>query len=272
MKTHYKINSNNITSRFIRHRGNHPLFLLLVLLFAFSSQADAGLKIYYIRHAQAGHNVKKAWKEKGGLKSEWPAYVGNPNMFTPKGERQVITATEKLKAYQFDFMASSPIWRARNTILPYLKLTQRKAEVWPELREGPGMVTILSKDIPDLQDEILNQGKPILLPEKEQTFFMLRNDAKNNYSVWPKGSDQNLKVAYMKHATVNAIEVIEKRFGGTDKSILLAGHNSAGVSLLKLLIQENPKVKRGLDNVGLWMVEQQEDGSYQLKMFNGEAY
>ena len=57
--------------------------------------------------------------------------------------------------------------------------------------------------------------------------------------------------------------MIEKRFGGSDSSILLAGHNSAGVSLMKLLIQDEPAeiARRGLDNTGMWMVEQQEDGS-----------
>ncbi|MDP4644519.1 MAG: histidine phosphatase family protein [Opitutales bacterium] len=246
-------------------------FLLLPLL-AWTlmgvSVCEAGLKIYYIRHAEGGHNVKKEWEAKGVPESEWPSYVGNPDMFTPKGKLEVVAATESLKAYHFDFIASSPLWRARNTILPYMKLTGNTAEVWPELREGTGMSTILSKDIPDVHEEILNQGKPIILPEEEQGWFMLRNDATNNYSKYPSGSDENAKVAYMKHASLNAIEVIKKRFGGTEKSILLAGHNSAGVSLLKLLLQGEPEDRRGLKNTGIWMVEQQDDGSFELRMYN----
>jgi broad specificity phosphatase PhoE len=242
--------------------------LTVVLLGCYT--AEAGLKIYYIRHAEGGHNVKKAWEAKDVPKSEWPSYVGNPDVFTPKGEQEVIAATEKLKAYQFDFIASSPIWRARNTILPYLKETGQTAEVWPELREGPGMLTILSEDIPDLHEEILNQGTPIILPEEEQAFFMLRDEATNNYSNYPRESDENVKVAYMKHASLNAIDVIKKRFGGTDQSILLAGHNSSGVSLLKLLLQGEPENKRGLSNTGIWMVEEQPDGTFELKMYNDE--
>lgn len=128
---------------------------------AFAFQADAGLKIYYIRHAQAGHNAKRAWEKKDVPKSEWPSYVGNPDVFTPAGEQQVAAATEKLKGYQFDFIASSSYWRARNTILPYLKEMQDKTEIWPELREGRGFDSILSEDIPVLQDEILNLGAPM---------------------------------------------------------------------------------------------------------------
>jgi phosphohistidine phosphatase SixA len=234
--------------------------------------ANAGIKIYYIRHAQAGHNVKKAWEKKDVPKSEWPAYVGNAEMFTPTGERQVAVATEKLKAYPFDFIASSPMWRARNTILPYLKENNRTAEVWPELREGRGSGFILSKDIPVLKDEILNLGEPIILPEEEKPFFELRDDAKNNYSHYPKNSSRMIRAAYLKYATLSAIKMIEKRFGGTDQSILLAGHQISGSSLLKMLLQDEPKVKSGLRNTGLWMVEQQEDGSYRLKMYNGETY
>lgn len=232
--------------------------------------AEAGLKIYYIRHAEGGHNVKKEWEKKGIPESEWPAYVGNPDMFTPKGEKELLAATEKLKAYEFDFIASSPMWRARNTLLPYLKQTGGTGEVWPELREGKGMVTILSKDIPDVEKKILNQGEPIEIPKEEQDFYTLRKGAENNYSKYPRDSDDNLKVAYMKHASLNAIELIKKRYGGTDKSILLAGHNSAGVSLLKLLLQGEPQEKRGLINTGLWMVEEQEDGTFILMMYNDE--
>ena len=247
-------------------------WVILGLLFAFAYQADAGLKIYYMRHAQSGKNVEKVWEKKDVPKSEWPAYVGNPGVFTPAGERQVVAATEKLKAYSFDFIASSPLWRARNTIMPYLKATKRKAEIWPELTEGHGHGSILSKDIPVLGKEILNQGEPILLPDKEKPFFNLRDDAKNNYSRYSEEWDGKVKAAYMKHALLSAVAMIEKRFGGTYKTILLAGHGTSGRSLLKLLLQKDSKGIVGFKNTGIWMVEQQEDGSYQLKMYNGEDY
>ena len=246
--------------------------VILGLLFAFAYQADAGLKIYYVRHAQSGKNVEKVWEKKDLPKSEWPAYVGNTDIFTPAGEKQVVAATEKLKAYSFDFIASSPLWRARNTIMPYLKVTKRNAEIWPELREGHGHGSILSKDIPVLEKEILNQGEPIILPDKEKQFFNLRDDAKNNYSAYSEEWDGKVKASYMKHALLNAVAMIEKRFGGTDQTILLAGHGTSGRSLLKLLLQEDSKGIVGFKNTGIWMVEQQEDGSYQLKMYNGEVY
>ena len=246
--------------------------LILGLLFAFAFQADAGLKIYYIRHAQCGHNVKRVCEKKVVPKSEWPSYVGNPDVFTPAGEKQVVAATEKLKAYSFDFIASSPLWRARNTIMPYLKVTNRRAEIWPELREGHGHGSILSQDIPVLQKEILNLGEPIILPDKEKPFFTMRDDAKNNYSAYSEEWDGTVKAAYMKHALLSAVAMIEKRFGGTDQTILLAGHGTSGRSLLKLLLKKDSKGIVGFKNTGIWMVEQREDGSYELKMYNGEDY
>jgi len=248
--------------------------LTILITTMLSGVVNAGLKIYYIRHAEGGHNVKKAWQKKGTPEAEWPEYVGNPDMFTPKGLKEVVGATEKLQKYQFDFIASSPLWRCRNTILPYMKLTKQKGEIWPELKEAPGMITILSKDIPDVKEDIFNKGKAIEISENEKDVFSLRPDGKNDYARVPKGSTEQQKVAYTKHAALHIIKMIEQRFGGSDQSILLAGHNSSGVSLMKLLLKEEPtgKALRGISNATIWMVEQQDDGSYELKMYNDEPY
>ena len=78
-------------------------------------------------------------------------------------------------------------------------------------------------------------------------------------------------LAYLKHATMRAIKLIEKRFGGTDQSILLAGHQISGSALLRLLLQDVLKGREKIKNAEIWMVEQQENGSYQLKIYNGKA-
>lgn len=156
--------------------------------------------------------------------------------------------------------------------MPYLKVTKRNAEIWPELREGRGAGFILSKDIPVLEDEILNWGEPIILPKEEQPFFVLRDNAKNNYSHYPENSSGMIRAAYLKHATMNAIKLIGKRFEGTDQSILFAGHQISCISLLKLLLQKDSKGIVVFKNTGIWMIEQQDDRSYQLKMYNGEGY
>lgn len=269
---YFQSNFNSVKNTLVIRRLMVVGIILLFTGISFGqSKEEGGLKIYYIRHAEGGHNVKKTWEEKGIPESEWPSYVGDPNQFTPRGEREVGETTEKLQDYNFDFIATSNIWRVRNTILPYLKVSKQTAEVWPELKEGPGMVTILSEDVPDLDIEILNLGKPIELPDMEKDFFVLRSDSPNDYKSTPNGSERGLKVAYTKHVSLHAIEMIEKRFGGTNKSILLAGHNSSGVSLLKLLLKKAPENKRGITSSGIWMVEQQKDGTYHLKIYNNEV-
>lgn len=45
---------------------SHPLFFIL-MFFLSIGHLHAGLKIYYIRHAEGGHNVKAAWEKKGFL-------------------------------------------------------------------------------------------------------------------------------------------------------------------------------------------------------------
>jgi len=70
-------------------------FLFLIFFIAVSNSLQAGLKIYFIRHAEAGHNVVKEWENVP--KSEWPAYVGNGDLLSPKGEIQKIEAAQKLK-------------------------------------------------------------------------------------------------------------------------------------------------------------------------------
>src|SRR5512133_62774 len=119
-------------------RNSRGVRLLFALLFLglFVGRSEAGLKIYYIRHAEGGHNVVKEWQNVP--KAQWPDYVGNGNVFTPKGKTQVVTATEKLQKYRFDFIGVSSMWRTRNTVLPYLKAAGVKGEIWPELHEFAG--------------------------------------------------------------------------------------------------------------------------------------
>ena len=69
--------------------------------------AEAGLKIYYIRHAEGGHNVREQWEDSNVPEAEWPDYVGDPNQFTELGKSQLEAVPAKLREleYRFDFIA-----------------------------------------------------------------------------------------------------------------------------------------------------------------------
>jgi broad specificity phosphatase PhoE len=237
-------------------------------LLSFVSQSEAGLKIYYIRHAEGGHNVVKEWAKVA--KAERPAYVGNANVFTPKGETQVVAATEKLQKYHFDFIGVSSMWRTRHTILPYLKAAGAKGEIWPELHEFGGGSRILSTNLPVPAGEILNAGSRVELPPDEAPYFRLREDGKNDFKLPPakegvKGEEQESAIQLVVR---RAVDMIHKRFGGTDEAILLVGHGNSGKALLRMLTGNKLADIPSMANTGIWMVEEQPNGKFKLEMYN----
>jgi broad specificity phosphatase PhoE len=249
------------------YRGARVLFAI-VCLFSYVSQSEAGLKIYYLRHAEGGHNVVKEWAKVP--EAQRPAYVGNPNVFTPKGETQVVAATEKLQQYHFDFIAVSSMWRTRHTVMPYLKVAGAKGEIWPELHEFGGGSRILSTNLPPPSGQILNAGPRVKLSPDEAPYFSLREEAKNDFELPPvKGDEQEVAFQLI---VQRAIDMIHKRFGGTDKAILLVGHGNSGRALLRLITKNKLADIPPMANTGIWMVEEQPNGQFRLEMYNDAPY
>jgi broad specificity phosphatase PhoE len=239
------------------------IFLCLLVMVP----CEAGFKVYYIRHAEFGHNLVKEYENIP--KEQWPSYVGDSNAITPKGREQVVEATAKLKKLQFDFIACSPVYRCRQTILPYLRDTKQTAEIWPELAE------FTSKVIPLFFDETLPppgpnplRGEPVKLPDDEKPFFSLRPGGAR---LFKPASVKNLpqRASDTKASLENTVTLLRKKFGGTDKSILLSGHGNNGRALLQVIL---PKHQRSetirMVNTGIWMVEEQPDGTFALRMLN----
>ncbi len=247
---------------------NAGKFFFILCLLIFSINSEAGLKIYLIRHAEAGHNVVNDWKDVP--KDQWPAYVGNSNMLTPKGELQKMAAAEKLKQYHFDFIAVSPARRTQQTILPYLKQMSVKGEIWPELNENGTIATfILSPSLPSPSQKILNAGDPIQIPSEDSAYFLIREDGKYKTRISQSQEIMGYN-ADVKFVLKNATERIKKKFGGTEKSILLVSHGNAGIDLLKLLVNDNLEKVSSIKNTAIWMVEEQPNGTFKLKIYNDE--
>lgn len=259
---------NCSTSPYHRSRPGVRILLALLCCLAFVSRSEAGLKIYYLRHAEAGHNVVKDWKNVP--KAQWPAYVGNGNMFTPKGETQVEATAKRLQQYHFDFIAVSPMWRTRHTILPYLKATGAKGELWPELHEFVGGTGVLASNLPSLATPVLGAGAYVELPAEEAACFTLRGDGKTNFKLpAAKGEEHEAAIRVVEQRT---IELLRQKFGRTDKSVLLVGHGNTGIALLKLLIHDPLPNAASMANTSLWMVEEQPDGQFKLKLYNDVPY
>ncbi len=234
------------------------------------NDAKAGLEIYYIRHAEAGHNVKKGWQHIP--KEHWLDYVGDSKKFTPKGKIELSLVSQRLQEYQFDFIAASPIWRARHTILPYLKDINAKAEIWPELYEIAITRRILETDLPQPKSEILAQGQEIEIPQEEAEYFSLRVDDQGKYKFKvPKlDPETDEHAANSREVIQAAVEQIKKRFAGTDKKILFSGHGSSGRGILMILTQGKEIGDGNIINTGLWMVKEQPNGEFKLKIYNNQ--
>ena len=231
---------------------------------------DSKLRIYYIRHAEGGHNVKKEWSIYP--ESEWPSYVGNHSAFTPKGIMQQSRVSRKLNRFRFDYVAVSPAWRCKNTILPYLKDSKKKAEVWPELAEIYATKLIISPDLPKYvsKEKILGAGDAISLLAEEEPYFTLRKDGLNEFKKarFPRDHSESAKEnAASKVIFDRVLKLIDNR-SESFKTILLSGHGSSGKAILRMLTNDPLNGFPPITNTGIWMVEKQDDGTFKLKMFN----
>jgi len=89
-----------------------------VLLWAAAWTARAELTVYYVRHAEGGHNVKKDFVARGVPKDQWPAWVGNPDVSPDRGSPGAGAGDEHA-AREVRPDRGQSLWRTRHTILPY---------------------------------------------------------------------------------------------------------------------------------------------------------
>src|SRR5262245_58487266 len=100
------------------------MILISWLVLAVAAAGARPTRIGFVRHGETVANKTGVYNSK------------NLNVFSDGGEQQVERLTQRLKAMpKFDAICVSPIPRALNTLVPYLRDTGRKAEVWPSLAE-----------------------------------------------------------------------------------------------------------------------------------------
>ena len=69
------------------------------------------------------------------------------------------------------------------------------------------------------------------------------------------------------------VALVKKCFGGAGKSILLSGHGTNGTGLLAVFLGgAESSMKPEMANIGIWMVEEQPDGHFELRIFNDQPY
>jgi len=233
----------------------------LLVWLSMAGAAQAALAIYYLRHGEAGHNVVKQFVQSGTPTNQWPAYVGNPNMFTPTGESQVRGVAAKLVPYKFDLIAVSPLWRTRHTILPYLKATGQTAEIWPELTEAAHFDPVR---IPG-PAPLVTGAHSLQVPAEEKSVFKLRTDPAGCCTLSATNGVEAFGLA------AETLRLLRARFGTHDATVLVVGHGTAGETLIRYLLH-NPDWTGGAQNATIWMAQERSDGTFELKMFNGASY
>jgi len=217
--------------------------LLTSLLFSFpAAAADGPLEIYYVRHAET----------LGNATSHHSAH--NDKTLSDKGERQVRELTRKLANYHFDHIIVSPKQRALKTILPYLKKQRRVAEIWPELDE-----CCWQKKKHDLSSFQLARGERIVLASNMEPYFTFSHSEHTyNPRNYAEGMFQLFK----------ATDLIQRRFAGTGKSILVIGHYHAGSRIFEILQGFEPEGRYKLRNAKINHLKEGADGNFKVVSFD----
>jgi broad specificity phosphatase PhoE len=239
-------------------------WLSVVIALSGRLSVEAQLTVVYLRHAEGGHNVVSEFEQAGIPTNEWPAYVGNENAFTPRGEAQAGSVARDLPATGFDLIAVSPKWRTRHTILPYLKAHGLQAEVWPELGETgnvDGMETAGG-----VHPDLFAGRWDIRLGPDEAGFVRFRADGTG---------DRQLQVSNRAEAVACAAKVEEllrtRVAGDRPTRVLLVGHGNASVTLIRQLTRQPDFHAPHLKNVHVWSATRRDDGSFELGPYNTPA-
>jgi len=225
-------------------------FTLCITLFAsflfisppVATAGDEAVQLYYVRHAESLGNATK-------IHSSY-----NDRTLSAKGERQVKELTRKLAAYHFDYIIVSPKQRALKTILPYLKKHGRVAEIWPELDE-----CCWQKKKHDLSSFQLAQGKRIRLESDMAPYFIFpHSEHRYNARNYAEGMFQLFK----------ATDLIQRRFSGSGKNILVIGHYHAGSRIFEILQGFEPEGRYKLRNAKINHLKEGADGLFKVVSFD----
>lgn len=250
---------NALMKRFLHH-------VVLALWLGGALTAHAALTVYYLRHAEGGHNATADFVHRRVPTNAWPAWVGNPNVFTPTGLAQVNALSTNLLSYKIDFIAVSPLWRTRHTILPYLKRTKRTAEIWPELTETASFSPPHgAPKKPASNASLFSTGTVKMTPE-EARYFRVRADGTGNREL--KATNLTAVVALAQRVE----KLLRARGGTNDYTVLLVGHGNAGLTLIRQLTRNPHWHGVFLRNATMWMAREKPDGSFALQMLNGAPY
>ena len=187
------------------------------------------MKLLLVRHAESNGNAS------GGDYS-----VPNADALSPNGLSQAETLAVNLIARDIDSVIVSPQQRAMQTITPYLEATGRQAEVWPELAEA------CWHDEREPAAESWGRQAATLPDDIARHFFFRDNQAIRPGP--PHSFGAGLRRVH------DARDKIEKTFGRSEATILMASHQFFIRELLQLMLKDASLDDLHHDNCGMTLM------------------
>lgn len=220
--------------------------MLVLLAGVAAAHAAGGLDIYFVRHAETQANATGEHNS------------ANSNLFSEQGDKQVCALTGQLQKLRFDAILVSPAERALNTILPYLKKSGQKGEIWPEITEccwqkGRGNLS---------QGQLITSSTVHLSTEQEPHFTFRDGNARRTYA----NNSYADGVAQVREAQ----QLLQQHYFGSGKTILIVAHYHSGQVLLAELLGISREELPGLENGKLTHLRQGDDGRFVLLSINGK--
>jgi broad specificity phosphatase PhoE len=202
------------------------------------------MNLLLIRHAESNGNAA------GGDYS-----VENSDALSSRGRAQAEALAVCLGAWDIDAVIVSPQQRALQTIAPYLAATGRTAEVWPELAEACWH---------EEREPVAEAwgAEPASLPTDIAQHFFFR-DGQAIRPGPPDGFGAGLRRVY------DALERIERTFGGSEQTILMASHRFFIKETLALMLRQPVSEAFHQDNGGMTLMSYSKE--WKMKFCNREG-
>jgi broad specificity phosphatase PhoE len=159
---------------------------------------------------------------------------------SPKGEEQALALGKSLKSMRFDRVLASPRQRAMQTVTPYLKCTNRSAEIWPELAEACWH--------PEREDPTKSwDSQPTPLPSGMADLFEYRDDMAIS-PAHPESFGSGLRRVH------DTMELLHDMGDTTDATLLIVTHGHFIRELLNIMLDTRRLNEFPHDNCGMTSV------------------
>ncbi len=197
------------------------------------------MELVFVRHGQSMGNMTGDYS------------IETSDRLSPLGWEQAERLVQRLERKNFEAIYVSPLRRALETALPFLKSTGRTAEVWPRLAEA-----CWQQDRDAQPPEKRLPRLPLDLPSGADGHYEIPSDFLMPYEdeTYPEGLSRIAETAQM----------LRNLYGGRPVSILILGHGHAGGRLIEMMLGREVIGSFGHANTAHSRLLERDDGTFEL--------